>query len=399
MPPPFQKYTYQVLISQLNYQMNLNVNDLGASLNSEFEAFHRLYLPQLINLSLMPNFGINQTFEAEIINFLDNEVRGQPLQNAHDAGDKLFENFTTITNLLMNRGEYFLTTMVWRQAISVVSKWERRRRIAVHKGTPYYFWAEAEILNGNVDFGFMLMHRALEEDKRYWQIAGLTMPPTTPGYYFVSLNGRNATQHFLVIVRKMRRVLQKRIWSYRQTLKGKLTVRRFERKFLQNPNHEDLAFYFVYSLFLIARQRQSAKLQIVHSNIARNILTRSLFNLTLILEQMGRSRGMGDYISDHLSKISKSRRWKATVDRNLFFSINNQFRSNPDVIMQDFIDYNFRAPGFKGNKKLSDYAFAYGMRNYCGHGIVTIPNLLSNKFRPLTQHLFNPIFWFVENYI
>jgi len=399
MSPPFQRHCYQILISRFNHMVNFNTNDLGASLNNEFEAFHRLYLPQLANLNQMPNFSISQAFETEIMNFLDNEVRGQSLQNAHVAGDKLFENFTTITNLLMSRGEYFLTTLVWRQAISVASKWERRRGVAVHKGTPYYFWAEAEILNGNVDFGFMLMHRALEEDKRYWQMAGLTMPPTTPGYYFVSLNCRSATQHFLVIVRKMRRVLQKRIWSYRQTLKGKLTIRKFERKFLQNPSYEDLAFYFVYSLFLIARQRQSAKLQIANSNIARNILTRSLFNLTLILEQMGRSRSMGRYISHHLSKISKSRRWKVVVDNNLFSSINSQFQSSPDVIIQDFMDYNFSVPGFKTNKKLSDYAFAHGMRNYCGHGIVTIPDIVSNKFRSLTQHLFNPIFWFVENYL
>lgn len=399
MSPPFQKYTYQILVPRLNHQMNFNVNDLGAPLNDEFEAFHRLCLPQLTRLNQMPSFGISQAFETEIANFLDSEVRGQPLQNAHTAGDKLYENFTTITNLLMSRGEYFLATIVWRQAISVVSKWERRRRAKVHKGTPYYFWAEAEILNGNVDFGFMLMHRALEEDKRYWQIVGLTMPPTTPGYYFVSLNSRSASQHFLVVVKKMRRVLQKRIWSYRKTLKGKLTIRMFERKFLQNLNYEDLAFYFVYSLFLIARQRQSAKLQIANSNIARNILARSLFNLTLILEQMGRSKGMGRNISNHLSKISRSRRWKAIVDGNLFSSINSQFQSNPNAVIQDFMDYKFRNQDFRRNKKLSDYAFAYGMRNYCAHGIVTIPDIFSNNFRPLTQHLFNPIFWFVENYL
>ena len=399
MPPPFQKHSYQILISRFNHMMNVNTNDLGASLNNEFEAFHRLYLPQLANLNQMPNFSISQAFETEIIKFLDNEVRGQSLQNAHVAGDKLFENFTTITNLLMSRGEYFLTTMVWRQAISVVSKWEHNRKIEVHKGTPYYFWAEAEILNGNVDFGFMLMHRALEEDKRYWQMAGLTLPPTTPGYYFVSLNSKSKNQHFLAIVKKMRRVLQKRIWSYRQVLKGKLTIRKFEKNFLQNPKHEDLAFYFVYSLFLIARQRQSAKLRITDSNIARNILIRSIFNLTLILEQMGRSKGMGGYIKDHLSKIGGSRRWKATIDYNLFSPINRQFKSNPDVIIQNFLDYNFNVSNFKHNKKLSDYAFACGMRNYCGHGIVTIPDVISSNFRPLTQHLFNPIFWFVENYL
>lgn len=82
--------------------------------------------------------------------------------------DKYFSNFTSLWNLLLYQGSFFYAEQLWQISIETAKKWDKRQNQnkKIHKGTPFYFWGVTCILKEDLEKGFLLMHQALEEDKK-----------------------------------------------------------------------------------------------------------------------------------------------------------------------------------------------------------------------------------------
>ena len=115
-------------------------------------------------------------------------------QNIDDdkTHDPFFGSFTIIWRFFLHQGRFRACELVWDLALKIAYEWEDKHGKRIHKGTPYYFWGVTCILNGDLEKGFLLMHQALEEDKKTFDVDS----PTTPAYAFVTLDYEKQDQFF-----------------------------------------------------------------------------------------------------------------------------------------------------------------------------------------------------------
>ena len=97
----------------------------------------------------------------------------------------------------------------------------------VHKGTALYFWGVTALRRGDLDRGYLLMHQALEEDKRNWGV----ITPTKPAFALVSLDATNANQWYRSWVFNQATFLGELIEQYSQFYKRVLNFAEFPRAF------------------------------------------------------------------------------------------------------------------------------------------------------------------------
>jgi len=128
----------------------------------------------------------------------------------------------------------------------------------------YYFWGVTCILNGNLEKGFLLMHQALEEDKKTHQ----TKTPKTPAYSFVTLDYENQNQFFIPKVREIAEFLKENLDSYRSSRGGTLTLSGFKSKFLEESTLQEVVFYFIFELF-----RLKKLLEEINQRLTQNVFS------------------------------------------------------------------------------------------------------------------------------
>ncbi|MGB2727353.1 MAG: hypothetical protein WBD09_02610 [Halobacteriota archaeon] len=155
------------------------IEDLGEVMNSQFLRLHESHFSG-------HGFDLSK-FRDEALEFFDHN------ENDYRAHDGFFNNFTIIWRNFQSQGRFKNAEHLWDLALNVSYEWENKNQNkGIHKGTPYYFWGVTCILNGDLEKGFLLMHQALEEDKRTHK----TKTPKTPAYSFVTLDYENQDQFF-----------------------------------------------------------------------------------------------------------------------------------------------------------------------------------------------------------
>ena len=75
----------------------------------------------------------------------------------------------------------------------------------IHKGAPYYYWGVTCILKEEIEKGFLLMHQALEEDKKS---ATIVKFQNAPSYTFVTLDYLQQKQLFYDKVKEIANFLE-----------------------------------------------------------------------------------------------------------------------------------------------------------------------------------------------
>ena len=204
------------------------IEDLGESMNSQFLRLHE---------SHFSGRDFDRTkFKKEALDFFDHN------DGNYHAHDGFFNNFTIIWRSFLNQGCFKNAEYRWDFALNIAYEWENKNQNKrIHKGTPYYFWGVTCILNGDLEKGFLLMHQALEEDKKTHQ----TKTPKTPAYSFVTLDYENQNQFFRPKVREIAEFLKENLDSYRSSRGGTLTLSGFKSKFLEESTLQEVVFYFI----------------------------------------------------------------------------------------------------------------------------------------------------------
>ncbi len=127
-------------------QTSLEIEDLGAAMNAEFASLYREALAAI---------DWTRHDQAASVYFDQHSSFAY-----HDA---YFNNLTILWNPLMQEMSLTRAVQFWHERIAVASRWEDAHGPArIHKGTPFYFLGVTHILSGNLERGFLSMHRALD---------------------------------------------------------------------------------------------------------------------------------------------------------------------------------------------------------------------------------------------
>lgn len=369
-----QKFQPYSLVLEPNALVFENVNYLGDDL---WAAFKNFYLFCLSNRHLVEYY--NQPLPQDLVRashqYFHAIKAGSEDIDQGAMADKYFENFTPIWNSSGQRNKN-----LWYVVLKMVREWEEQNNFELHKGTPFYFWATTDILHGDYDEGFILMHKALDEDRRKSGGAALN----TPGYGFVAMN-ENQAAYLQRLTANMADFVKRRLEKYNER-GGKLNYEDFRKKFLDTPDRkfEELKFFFTYATLRWIRLRQIHKERnIADDKMAPLIFTGVISDLLLVWENLlriwsGDTKGMlKDWIRPFTKKLGV---------RDIDLRTVNKDRDN---------DFSAWLSGNLNKTVREDIIIGYGLRNFSAHTLES-QKVLWEEFTDVLQSVMNCLFVVIE---
>ena len=312
----------------------------------------------------------------------------------HQLVDAYFENFTPVWNDLMSNGKYSDACKVWESfALRIALYWEKDRHKSLHKGTPYYFLGVSKIAMDNLDEGLLLMHQALEEDKRTLGVGHLT----APAYLFVTLDYSRLGQFFYPRVKLASDYLDQHIEAYRKQRGGSLTLDDFKKRFLEEAALAEPVFYFVALLHRLVNFSQVIP-KVKDNAIGSLDESGFLFSLSLVIDATLRNK-------DPNTKHVSLREFLIFLSQNckppLFISdadlrqLSADFKNDFQNTVGDILASRYSKSSVKLSYIEEDIALVHGFRNFGAHRIERQPVVVAN-FDSLLQRLADVLFFAVE---
>ena len=318
-------------------------------------------------------------FHAAALAFFDAAI-GRP-----DAHDAYFTSFTPLWTGILATNNYLAAEQFWQQALAPAWAWEESHPgLWIHKGTPYYFWAMTCLIHDDVDNGYVLMHKGVEEDVR-------TNNPqearNRPGYYLVSLDAHQERQAFRVWVTTQAEFFNDLLQSYRTTYQATLGVDDVRQRFLLTFPENETPFLLTYTA---ARLRNLA---ILPSHATRNAFAGQvelniLFDVATVIDVAikAHSHNLTGTFIDQAEYLLGTIGHRLTI--NQLRQINKQFIRDFDQTMQRALDGRIvLRDGTVLNRYQSDVALAYGIRNRGGHQTSAAPTIWT-RFHDVRDAMF-----------
>lgn len=342
------------------------------------EAFRRLFG--------VPDWN---AFEKTAIDYFDANPKD------HDAHSKFFENFTPQWQQLCSVRMYADAETLWKKAIEIVNKWERKSGSNIHKGTAYYFWGGTAILRGDIDLGFVLIHEALYEDINA-ESSGGKPADTLPAWYFVILKDEEQNHFWKPLIQEVAIFLDARLADYNRDCSGSLDLSHLKTQFMQNEKHREATFFFVYSIWKFKNDLNTISI-LANSSFSNLLLLDLSLNLYVVLEDIlksyyGNKKMLFQLIEEfsiaHDLDIHKCPPQQKQKRSEL---VNEQFGKNPDVTISNALSY-----------KIPEYtpaqialSIAPLLRNAAAHKLTSYP-ALQGQASKLLQLALNAIFTVIE---
>ena len=363
------------------------IEDLGESMNSQFL---RLYE------SHFSGRGFDLTkFRKEALDFFDHS------DGNYHAHDGFFNNFTIIWQSFLNQRRFKNAEYLWDFALNIAYDWENKNQNKrIHKGTPYYFWGVTCILNGDLEKGFLLMHQALEEDKKTHQ----TKTPKTPAYSFVTLDYKNQDQFFIPKVREIAKLFldENYLNSYRSSRGGSLTLSDFKTKFLEESALQEVVFYFIFELFRLKKLITEIDQKLTQNVFSSLLQANTILNFCIIVENVIKKQKKYQNkklnaltIKPLLEFLSSNSSLNLHKNDNLKY-LNDDFGKDFSKTVQELIksQYQFQ-DGTTPQPIEEDLAITYGFRNFGAHKVEDQPVVYQN-FDEISKRILNALFFSVE---
>lgn len=356
---------------------------LGQPLDQAFDRLHAAYFG---NTPLQW-----QEFEAAAI---------EHFTAAPDVADKYFTTFSILWRSLLDAGNYRHAEHIWERALQPALSWEQAapgRRL--HKGTPYYFWAMTALLRGDIDYGYLLIHQAVDEDIKSTGLA----TPNTPGYALVSLNYERVDQAFRAWVVAQTAFLNDLITNYATTHHRAFTIDDVKHQFIDHPPNVETIFLLTYT---IARLRNISGLprHTTCNPFAGQLELNLLFDITTIIEEAIRHKNPNIHLPNKKTKLTFVHQADFLLQAcahplNLLDTtghpitdplgrINRAFEDNFDTTLTAALNGTLAIqPNAALDSLQCDIALAYGLRNHAAHHTGTAPTIWQ-RFPDVQQALF-----------
>lgn len=360
----------------------IGIEDLNEELNDQFEQLHRAYL-------------LNESFDWDDFKENSHDYFDQEFSD-HSGYDSYFNNFTPLWNILLNQSLMKPAQELWQRSLEIAHEWEANNNDRIHKGTPFYFWGMAAILNDEIEKGFLLMHNALEEDRETHNTAN----PDLPSRHFVLLNPDPQAQAFHDKVDQMGDFLEEYLEDYRNQRSGALTFSEFRTHFLEETGLQETAFSFVYNLFRLEMLVNRTQ-EIPQENTFGSLHQADIFfAVCRIIENVfgyhlqsavGQGAGFGTYLDNFSSNYGLS-----LHSHNRLGDVNDDRGNDFEATVRELLQgrYSF-SDGASPNPVEADLCLAYCFRNFGAHNITDYPVIYSN-FEEIAQRLLNSLFYVIE---
>lgn len=368
----------------LNNAIKVNFESLNPTLDCEFHTFYKIfeeqkdisvidkYLPGLIEAGFM-HFATDADFETT---------------------KKFLQNLRVIWVMLFKIGKIQEAKWYLKRVLQIIHQFEERTSIQIHKGPMYYFEGGTALILGQIDEGFLFMHKAYTEEIRIHE------PQPTPSFNFVSLNFINNNQYFHVLVTDYIDYLQKKMIPYRFEKGTSIQIDEFQKYFLASNPQPDIVFSFTHALAKLHQFSSISRLAL-NSDFASQFELNLLFDLVLVIENALRIKhpasnsGKAILFPESATHLATSLQWNISQG-HFTNTIRTEANKNYDKCMLDLLDRKFNFKHKIKNLKLeSDLCIAYLIRNRGAHDLLS-SNAISSRFQDIQQSLFNILFLTVE---
>lgn len=315
------------------------------------------------------------------------------LLQSNDSGahDAYFGCFTPLWLHHSRSGDIQAAIAVWPWALRPALAAERKSGQPLHKGTPYYFWGMTVLLQENLEEGYLLMHRALEEDVRTHGTAA----PDTPGWALATLNYEKQEQAFLPWVQKQGAHVEERLTNYRTRHKRSLTLADLRARLLAKPAYRDSVQQFCFSMARTLRLKALPP-ELWNGSFPAQIAFDVVFDLCLVVDAVLHEKNPTQWqFIDHATFLSKSS--GLGVKNHDLRAINGQFRASFSHALRSALSGTLKinnGPTVTG--LASALAVTYGCRNRGAHNVASVP-MTATEFSAVVQHICDTLFLAVED--
>lgn len=302
--------------------------------------------------------------------------------------DLYFNNFTPVWLNLIQQRRFTEAEKIWKDALDIALRWERYRKLRIHKGTPYYFWAVTCFLNDDIDNGFWLMNQAYIEDK----ITHNTEEPDTPSRYFLHFETSQEQQFFRDKLLHIKDFLNQKLTDYSSSRNRPFDYNIFESKFLKDQQTiKDVKFHLNLNIFRLEKILRKTKPD-EKNTIASLLYSEIIFDLCRVFEYLIKNQTRENFLEDvrDFSKKYNSNTLLNNFNFGSDFHTNNLI-NNLGKILGNTYTINNNLP----TDLEKDILTAYGLRNFGAHKIEE-NKLIVNHFEEIVKNILNSIFLAIE---
>ena len=358
------------------------IEDIGQLMNQQFQKLYEHYL-------LGKNIDLSK-FYNESSGYFDNN-------SLVDTHDRYFNNFTPLWGLLLQQGLFFHADQLWQIAIEAAKKWEENQQnqnYIIHKGAPMYFWGVTCILKEDLEKGFLLIHEALNEDRRNINPDDIQ---GTPAYAFITLNYEQQKQYFRHKVLEISQFLEQKLNAYQASRNGRITMSELRERFLRNSHLVEQVILFVFELFYLKKLLSENKQGLTHNVYRSMLLVQSIFTFSLLIDNIIKNKYNNpdphkQQFIDLLIYLSEKANLK--LDKSKLLKIKEMFADDPSQTVEDLVN-SCSILRTKIQPLEEDMALSYCFRNAAAHKIGNRP-YIHVDFNNIVDRLFNLFFLAVE---
>jgi len=358
------------------------IEDIGQLMNQQFQKLYEHYL-------LGKNIDLSK-FYNESSGYFDNN-------SLVDTHDRYFNNFTPLWGLLLQQGLFFHADQLWQIAIEAAKKWEENQQnqnYMIHKGAPMYFWGVTCILKEDLEKGFLLIHEALNEDRRNINPDDIQ---GTPAYAFITLNYEQQKQYFRHKVLEISQFLEQKLNAYQASRNGRITMSELRERFLRNSHLVEQVILFVFELFYLKKLLSENKQGLTHNVYRSMLLVQSIFTFSLLIDNIIKNKYNNpdphkQQFIDLLIYLSEKANLK--LDKSKLLKVKKMFTDDPTQTVEDLVN-SCSILRTKIQPLEEDMALSYCFRNAAAHKIGNRP-YIHVDFNNIVDRLFNLFFLAVE---
>ena len=308
--------------------------------------------------------------------------------NKFEKHDSYFNNFTPVWLNLIQQRRFPEAEKIWKDALDIAFRWEDYRKLRIHKGTPYYFWAVTCFLAEDIDNGFWLMNQAYIEDK----ITHNSEEPDTPSRFFLHLEEDQKYQFFKLKLTEIKEFLNKRlIENYSTTINRIFDYSLFESKFLKNTQiSKDVKFHFNLNIFRLEKILRQTKPD-ERNTIASLLYLEIIFDLCRVFEYLIKDRTTT--LFDSVKNLSN--KYKSTSLINNLQNSNDFNTANFMKTLNELLNGTYQINDLNLDEIEKDILISFGFRNFGAHKIEE-NKLIVNNFENIIKSIINSIFLSIE---
>lgn len=310
------------------------------------------------------------------------------------AGDFFFNHVHQLWLGFLCLRQYDAAEQLWQEAVACARRWEMTHPPhLVHKGSAFYWWGGTAFLRRDVRKGFLLIHAALEEDRRKHHRQD--EDPDTPALKFVTLDARTDTQYFRDLVQIGTNELEQRLAAYRASTGSSLQFADFQTNYARQFAIREIVFIFTTAVLEAINLRDNFQQIGAGAEFGAQLAANCLFDLCQVVEESIRvkSGNTGEFYHQAIY-LSKMYGWSR--DGKHLGDLNKQQKQNFERTIRALLKNTATADGRRPASSIErDLWLSYVVRNSTAHSL-TSKLVLQEQFDTLYQSLLNTLFAVVD---